>query len=507
MMDLIKEKRVLKTTSTRYEWRFAERNLLVTLYIILCAIQCNCLNTEHSQNETITKTGVNVDIKVDSNHCHSCQTNSNKFNNDNKTTKNKMAPTQAEHFVDDVIITLGTFTKRYLLVNTTESELENEVESIFDNVLRNDRYQIIDGVEIKPIDKEEKSQLQDRSAAVSEGRALFSKYTYEYRMLEKFKNFVENHVLSINLPKAAKYMGFRSFGLNKFFVPLLIGGQVLIKSILFAMFLPSILGSFGKILGKGISQLSATSSQASYPPANTDDQAGYSNDNKDFMGYETNPAGSYAYPQDGNGFYNADPNDNNDLSNIDMSRYGDQKASYLPTKNGYYQNQINAASNNYKVFHKIPASSMILSNYDPFYSPLLSRLDGIFARLGLAPSESMDDHGGMQIGAQSLSDVKLESCREQLICLMYASPAKYAPYSNLISAQLSRELNELRRPVSDNPEILRFFRYMRAARRGQEGVDCMRAHPACSANAAPAHTMIAAYHDINKLVTARKIKN
>ncbi|KAM3957968.1 protein Osi24 [Aphomia sociella] len=499
-MDLIKGKSILRTSSKRCEWRFGDRSLLVILYITLFALQTNCQNTESSQIETITKR--DVDINVDSNHCHSCQTISNKFDNDN-ATENKTVPTESEDVVNNVIITLSTLTKRYFLSNTTENELEKEVESIFDKVLSNDRYEIIEGIEIKPVDKEDLDKLQSKND-VSEGRALFSKYTYEYRMLQKFKNFVENHVLSINLPKAAKFMGFRSFGLNKFFVPLLIGGQVLIKSILFAMFLPSILGSFGKILGKGISQLSATSSQASYPPANADDQAAFSNDNKDFMGYETNPAGAYAYPQDANGFYNTDPNDN-DLSNVDMSRYGDQKASYLPTKNGYYQNQINSASNNFKVFHKIPASSMILSNYDPFYSPLLSRLDGIFARLGLAPSETLD--GGTQIGGQSLSDVKLESCREQLICLMYASPAKYAPYSNLVSAQLSRELNELRRPVSDNPEILRFFRYMRAARRGQEGVDCMRAHPACSANAAPAHTMIAAYQDINKLVTARKIKN
>lgn len=41
-----------------------------------------------------------------------------------------------------------------------------------------------------------------------------------------------------------------AFGLKKFFVPLLIGAQVF-KSIILAMFLPSILGSFGKILGKG----------------------------------------------------------------------------------------------------------------------------------------------------------------------------------------------------------------------------------------------------------------
>lgn len=56
---------------------------------------------------------------------------------------------------------------------------------------------------------------------------------------------------------------------------------------------------------------------------------------------------------------------------------------------------------------------------------------------GLAPSENSIDEG-MQIGGQSLSDVKLEACREQLICFMYSSPAKYAPYSNLVSAQLSR---------------------------------------------------------------------
>lgn len=30
-------------------------------------------------------------------------------------------------------------------------------------------------------------------------------------------------------------------------------------------------------------------------------------------------------------------------------RYGDQKVSYLPSKNGYYQNQMGAASTNYKV--------------------------------------------------------------------------------------------------------------------------------------------------------------
>lgn len=73
----------------------------------------------------------------------------------------------------------------------------------------------------------------------------------------------------------------------------------------------------------------------------------------------------------------------------------------------------------FKIFHDIPTSSLLLTNYDPFYSPLLSRLDSVFQQLGL-------DSG------------RDEKCREKLICLMYSNPAKYAPYSNLVSAQLSR---------------------------------------------------------------------
>lgn len=83
----------------------------------------------------------------------------------------------------------------------------------------------------------------------------------------------------------------------------------------------------------------------------------------------------------------------------------------------------------------------------------------------------------------------------------------YHSYGITSNVFLYRELNELRRPVSDNPEILRFFRYMRAARRGQEGTNCLEAHPACSVTTTPSHTMIAAYHDINKLVTARKLRH
>lgn len=79
---------------------------------------------------------------------------------------------------------------------------------------------------------------------------------------------------------------------------------------------------------------------------------------------------------------------------------------------------LQSKKDDFKVFHDIPASSMLLHNYDPFYSPLLSRLDSVFHQLNL--------------------DSDNETCREKLVCLMYASPAKYMPYSNLVSAQLSR---------------------------------------------------------------------
>lgn len=109
-----------------------------------------------------------------------------------------------------------------------------------------------------------------------------------------------------------------------------------------------------------------------------------------------------------------------------VSRFGDgQKATYVPSSmDTYYpkdaHNMITMGSkkDDFKIFHDIPASSMFLTNYDPFYSPLLSRLDSVFQQFG----SGMND----------------EPCREKLVCQMYANPAKYAPYSNLVSAQLSR---------------------------------------------------------------------
>lgn len=54
--------------------------------------------------------------------------------------------------------------------------------------------------------------------------------------------------------------------------------------------------------------------------------------------------------------------------------------------------------------------------YDPFYSPILEKIDKILNQL----------------------DFTDEPCKERLICSMYKSPSKFSPHSNLLSAELSR---------------------------------------------------------------------
>lgn len=114
-------------------------------------------------------------------------------------------------------------------------------------------------------------------------------------------------------------------------------------------------------------------------------------------------------------------------SNNALSLYelGEQKLSYGTNTfnlqeytNSKRMEGLQSKKDDFKVFHDIPASSLLLTSYDPFYSPLLSRLDSVFHQVHL--------------------DAGSEPCREKLVCLMYANPAKYMPYSNLVSAQLSR---------------------------------------------------------------------
>lgn len=71
---------------------------------------------------------------------------------------------------------------------------------------------------------------------------------------------------------------------------------------------------------------------------------------------------------------------------------------------------------------------------------------------------------------------------------------------------ISRELNELRKPTSDNVEILRFFKYMRAARDGQDGKNCHNTFKKCSSSTDTEQpVMLTTYNDINKLVQAREL--
>jgi hypothetical protein len=48
-----------------------------------------------------------------------------------------------------------------------------------------------------------------------------------------------------------------------------------------------------------------------------------------------------------------------------------------------------------------------------------------------------------------------------------------------------RDPDELQRPVSANAPVRRFFRYVQAAKDGQDQKDCLRLYPACSINTEP----------------------
>ncbi|XP_055632154.1 uncharacterized protein LOC129772021 isoform X2 [Toxorhynchites rutilus septentrionalis] len=97
---------------------------------------------------------------------------------------------------------------------------------------------------------------------------------------------------------------------------------------------------------------------------------------------------------------------------------------------------------------------------DPFYSPILQRLEKVFNSLGIVD----------------------ENCRERLVCAMYKAPVKYSPHSNYVSAELSRDATELQKPTSTNAAVVRFYRYVQAARDGQEQRDCRQIYSLCTIN-------------------------
>lgn len=115
-------------------------------------------------------------------------------------------------------------------------------------------------------------------------------------------------------------MGFLAFFLKKLLLPVFIGAQ-LVKSVLLAMFLPSILGSLGKLVGKGLSTFSGVSGASA--------GAGQ-NQVEDFEFKDTNPYNNEEQDQDQ--YPPTDSNANaaetvNSLAQTTNSRYSYKRAS------------------------------------------------------------------------------------------------------------------------------------------------------------------------------------
>ncbi|XP_024936338.1 uncharacterized protein LOC112493729 isoform X2 [Cephus cinctus] len=366
--------------------------------------------------------------------------------------------------------------------------LEAQLEEFVDRLSTIETYNLTDSIQIvRSVNESSALPKDDRDGARE-----------EHSLLEKVERYALQHVVRIKLPRELiasreSRTFFGAFGLKKLLLPLIIGAQI-IKSVLIALFLPSIIGSIGKFVGKGVSSFAQSSQAANQQPEDNfefkDNFDLYSDQYMNNQPVGTLPA-SAMYEERVPGANNeiasryslADsslPSQRISASHLHSDRYYSRTAA-LPTL-------TLSKKQDFKVFHEIPSSSLLLTNYDPFYSPLLSRLDAVFSRLGHTS----------------------EGCREYAVCAMYRNPGRFAPYSNLVSAQLSRELNELRKPASDNPDVLRFFRYMKAAKDGQDGLQCEETYRDCArATEDPAlgqnQAMLATYQDIDKLVRARKL--
>ncbi|XP_055587687.1 uncharacterized protein LOC129740109 [Uranotaenia lowii] len=387
----------------------------------------------------------------------------------------------------------GTLHESVNFINSSSSksssgeleEFEFLLESYVNDALDRNYYEIVDSLTDR--NRSNTGSQSKAHGARTKGDDGWGLSAFDRRILGGVGQYIDERVFGKQGITARAVQTGRLFffkGLKKILWPLMIGVQI-VKTVILVLFLPSIIGSFGKILGKGLSSVSGLSHPAD--PTTVEDldfKDNSYNSDQDFQmdmqhnsylpAIDATPAGTSYNPMYDIGTRNSA------LSRLGV---GGGRVTYVNSINDYNRQQ---KRNDFKIFHDIPSSSLLLTNYDPFYSPLLSRLDAVFAQMGLSN--------------------KQETCRERLVCLMYANPAKYAPYSNLISAQLSRELNELRKPTNDNPDILRFFKYMRAAKDGQDGIDCERAHKACTGYQDLSNpAMVTTFNDINKLVQARKL--
>lgn len=193
--------------SRRKGWKLPESTVLVTTYIFLFILTVNCQTSQKEKLDHIVssvETDVNklVDNKI---RCHNCQFSSiNKVNNVKTEQK---APNENNYLVN-MIDAVSRFSEKYVFTNNTEKQLQNVLESFVDDAMKKDSYELFEGIEIKTLGKN-KTKPKDKDENKDVGRALFSSYTYEYRLYQKIKNFIDTHILSINLPKAARLIGFR----------------------------------------------------------------------------------------------------------------------------------------------------------------------------------------------------------------------------------------------------------------------------------------------------------
>lgn len=91
-------------------------------------------------------------------------------------------------------------------------------------------------------------------------------------------------------------------------------------------------------------------------------------------------------------------------------------------ENVYYQNNdiantISPQKNFYgSKLQFLSQNSGLQQGPDPFYSPIIQKIDEIFIQMGYSD----------------------EGCRERLVCSMYKNPHRFSPHSNLLSNELSR---------------------------------------------------------------------
>ncbi|XP_050066721.1 uncharacterized protein LOC114123365 isoform X2 [Aphis gossypii] len=397
-------------------------------------------------------------------------------------------------------------------VSATTDDLQGRLMDTVDGLLdAADSYQLAPGVRIKRSsedtadpsadhladrDRDPEKYLIDRLARYAGTHVLDVDFAEMFRTSGR-SFFQLKHLPRFNFGKNSFLtgfgLGFLAFGLKKLLLPIIIGAQI-IKSIALAALLPTILGSVGKVVSKGVSNFASSSSHFG-PGAGSDGLSDFEFKDQQSnigLGYDTAGAADTSGSETGYQSIWTYPPDNN-VNAITASygsnsrypqKYGQNTVSSTKLQSGNYYTKDK--TEDFKVFHTIPTSSHLLANYDPFYSPLLSRIDTVYKQLGYTT----------------------EPCRERLVCQMYKNPAKFAPYSNLISAQLSRELNELRKPSSENPEILRFFKYMKAAKDGQDNKNCEMIFSSCVSQRSPDDSvpMMTTYNEINKLVQARNAK-